>query len=132
MFGSLDRAAIGPVSAASGGPDRRAQGGGIDRPAGHVAIVLVQSGLYPHAGYDERIELLTPHTFEAARDRNPAILLAPGVGAFPLRQEDVETMMQLRPIETMPGGLVAVRAHAERDEERDSERHRHQKGRGKH
>jgi len=72
-------------------------------------VVLVQSGLYPHAGYDERFKLLTPETLDEGRRAGAAVLLARGVGAYPFRMDDLAALMQLPPIGPMPGELFAVR-----------------------
>jgi hypothetical protein len=38
--------------------------------------VLVQSGLFPHAGYDERFQMLTPETLRDPENAGVAMLLA--------------------------------------------------------
>jgi hypothetical protein len=45
-------------------------------------FVLVQSELYPHAGYDSRVQMLTPETLTGPRYEGAAILLAPMIGAY--------------------------------------------------
>ena len=72
-------------------------------------VVLVQSGLYPHAGYDARIQLLTPETLSSARYAGAAVLIAPAIGAYPFRTDDLDRLRRLPPIRPMPGGLVAIR-----------------------
>ncbi len=72
-------------------------------------VVLVQSGLYPHAGYDPRFRLLTPETLHDPGDAGAAVLLARGVGAYPFRAADIDEMSRLPPISAMPAGIVAVR-----------------------
>ena len=75
---------------------------------GGEKTVLVQSGLFPHAGYSERLQLLTRR-----RSRTPqcraAVLLARHVGAHPFRPADLAPLLQLPPIRTMSHGLLAVR-----------------------
>ena len=72
--------------------------------------VLVQSGLYPHAGYSSRVQLLTPHALRDAANADAAILVArPRIGAHPLRHDEITWLLQQPAIGPMPGGLVAVR-----------------------
>jgi uncharacterized membrane protein len=75
----------------------------------HEPVLLVQSGLYPHAGYEQRVKLLTPETLEDAKRTGAAVLIAPRVHAYPFVRADVEKLTQLPPILELPGGLVAVR-----------------------
>lgn len=72
-------------------------------------VVLVQSGLYPHAGYDRRVRLLTPETLKEAKDAGAVVLLAPGVSAYPFRPSDLDDLEKLAPTSPMPEGIVAVR-----------------------
>ena len=72
-------------------------------------LVLVQSGLFPHAGYDERLQLLTPETLRDPRNAGAAVLVAPGVGAYPFRGREIRALTHLPQIRPMPSGLVAVR-----------------------
>jgi hypothetical protein len=71
--------------------------------------VLVQSELYPHAGYDSRVQMLTPETLSSARYEEAAILLAPMIGAYLVDSDDLNRLRQLPPIRPMPEGLLAVR-----------------------
>ncbi|MPZ18036.1 MAG: DUF2079 domain-containing protein [Luteitalea sp.] len=80
----------------------------LDRLA-NEPVVLVQSGLYPHAGYDERVQLLTPETLEDARDTRAVVLLAPDVSAYPFDPSDLADLTLLRPLRAMPPGILAVR-----------------------
>jgi len=77
-------------------------------------LVLVQSGLYPHSGYDARIQLLTPITLHDSKSTGAAVLVAPAVGAFPFSVDDILKISQLPAIRSLPAGLVAVRIPAER------------------
>jgi hypothetical protein len=72
-------------------------------------VVLVQSGLFPHAGYDERHLLLTPETLRDPRNRGAAMLLAPTVSAYPFSREELAALLPLEPAGAMPPSLVAVR-----------------------
>ncbi len=76
---------------------------GRDRP------ILVQSALYPHAGYDPHVRLLTLDAVHDAPDRT-AILLARGLSAYPLTRGDLDALLRLDPIAPLPSGLVAVAA----------------------
>jgi uncharacterized membrane protein len=72
-------------------------------------FVLVQSELYPHAGYDSRVQMLTPETLLSARYEEAAILLAPTIGAYLVDSDDLNRLRQLPPIRPMPQELLAVR-----------------------
>lgn len=72
-------------------------------------VVLVQSGLFPHSGYDQRHRLLTPETLDDPHHEGAAVLLAPGVSAYPFRRSHLTPLMDLPRIRRMPGGLTAVR-----------------------
>jgi hypothetical protein len=71
--------------------------------------ILVQSGLYPHAGYESRIKLLTPRTLRDPANADAAALIAPRVSFYPFRRRAVGCLMQLPVIAPMPDGLMAVR-----------------------
>jgi len=72
-------------------------------------IVLVQSGLFPHVGYDQRLQLLTPETLHDPGNDGAAILLAPDVSGYPFRRREIQALAQLKPIRPLAAGLVAVR-----------------------
>jgi len=72
-------------------------------------IVLVQSGLYPHAGYDERIKLLTPATLRDPANMGAAVLIARRVSFYPFRRRAVHCLKRLPVIRPMPDRLMAVR-----------------------
>jgi uncharacterized membrane protein len=72
-------------------------------------VLLVQSGLYPHAGYEGRVKLLTRETLDDAQRSGAALLLAPRVHAYPLAREDVERLARTPAIVELPPGLIAVR-----------------------
>ncbi len=78
-------------------------------------VVLVQSGLFPHAGYGERFKLLTPETLSDPRHKNAVVLLARGVGAYPFpggrkfKDEVLARLMELPEVIDLPGQLKAVR-----------------------
>jgi uncharacterized membrane protein len=71
--------------------------------------VLVQSGLFPHAGYDERFQLLTPETLADPRNAGAVLLLARRIGAYPFDGWDVGRLSRLTSARAVPGGLTAVR-----------------------
>jgi uncharacterized membrane protein len=71
------------------------------------SFVLVQSALYPHAGYDERVRLLTPETLGDPRYADATVITAPGLGTYPLQPEDQVTMTRrLSPVLVRSSGLV--------------------------
>ncbi len=72
-------------------------------------MVLVQSGLFPHAGYDERIRLLTPEALADHSSEGAAIVLARRLGAYPFSRQEVAKLGSLPPIGPMPEGITAVR-----------------------
>ena len=72
-------------------------------------IVLVQSGLYPHAGYDARVKILTYATVNDPAHEGAAVLLAPGVSAYPFARAEWEALLQLPQFSAVPEGMVAVR-----------------------
>jgi uncharacterized membrane protein len=71
--------------------------------------VLVLSGLFPHAGYDERFQLLTPQTLDDPRNAGAVLLIAPRVGGYPFAGHEVGWLSHLPTVGAVPGGLVAVR-----------------------
>ena len=70
--------------------------------------VLVQSGLYPHAGYESRVQLLTPETLKDPRNAGAVVVLAPGLSGYPLTAVELEELAQSPPI-AAGKGLLAVR-----------------------
>jgi uncharacterized membrane protein len=73
-------------------------------------LVLVQSGLFPHAGYDERHALLTAETLDDPRNAGAVVLIAPGVGAYPFKAKALAAGLgHLPEARPMPAGLVALR-----------------------
>jgi uncharacterized membrane protein len=72
-------------------------------------LVLVQSGLFPHAGYDQRFRMLTPETLRDPKSAGAPVLLARRIDAYPFRAADLEGLLRYEPIFTTPEGLVAVR-----------------------
>jgi hypothetical protein len=71
--------------------------------------VLVQSGLFPHAGYDERFQLLTPETLADPRNAGAVLLLAHRIGAYPFFGTEMDRIRRFPSAGTLPGGLLAVR-----------------------
>lgn len=70
--------------------------------------VLVQSALYAHAGYDARVVLLTPETLRDHRYDRAAVLLAPGLDAYPLSRADVSRTIATATVVSASDGLVVV------------------------
>ena len=75
-------------------------------------FVLVQSALYPHAGYDERVQLLTNESIRDPRYAGAALLLAPGLSAYPLSTAEFEALSQREVMATTDEGLLVVRGSA--------------------
>jgi hypothetical protein len=75
----------------------------------HERVVLVQSGLYPHAGYESRIRLLTLDTLRDPDSAGAAIVLAARVSGYPLTPEELASLSRLRVIASVPDGLLVVR-----------------------
>jgi uncharacterized membrane protein len=71
--------------------------------------ILVQSGLLPHAGYDARLQLLTPETIDDPCNAGAVILLAHRLGAYPFHGSAVAWFSRLPAVEALPDGLIAVR-----------------------
>jgi hypothetical protein len=74
--------------------------------------VLVQSGLYPHTGYDERIQLLTPDALTDADNAGAVVVLAPAIGAYPFSRADIDALAALPALRPPADGLLAVRVPA--------------------
>ena len=81
----------------------------ILRQLANEPAVLVQSGLYPHAGYDPRVQLLTPETLRDTRYAKAALVLAPGVNAYPFTTDELKPLAMLRPVLPTIDGVLVVR-----------------------
>jgi hypothetical protein len=80
------------------------------RRLGDERLVLVQSGLFPHAGYDGRLRLLTPETLDDPGHASAVVLFAPKVSAYPFKASSLAvSLTNLEPIGPLPAGLFAVR-----------------------
>ena len=75
-------------------------------------LVLVQSGLFPHAGYEARFRLLTRETLDDPRNAGAAVLVARDINAYPFEPGELEPLTTLAPVGPMPEGLLAVRLTA--------------------
>ena len=73
-------------------------------------FVLVQSALYPHAGYDTRVQLLTNESIRDPRYAGAVLLLAPGLSAYPLSTAELEALSQREVVARSDEGLLVVRA----------------------
>ena len=71
--------------------------------------ILVQSGLFPHAGYDERVQLLTTETLSDPRNAGAVLLLARRIGAYPFFGAEMDRISRFPSAGAVPGGLLAVR-----------------------
>ena len=71
-------------------------------------VVLVQSGLYPHAGYDPRLQLLTHETLAHPDSAGAPVLIAPALGAYPLTRDEIARLGQWRRAAGTPAGLLTV------------------------
>jgi uncharacterized membrane protein len=71
--------------------------------------ILVQSGLFPHAGYDTRLVLLTPETLADPRNSGAALLLARRASAYPFDGKEVARLGALPSIRAEARGVAAVR-----------------------
>jgi hypothetical protein len=71
--------------------------------------VLVQSGLYPHAGYDSRVQLLTKDSLADARYAGAAIVLAPAMSAYPMDKGEYDELRQRPAILATPTGILVIR-----------------------
>jgi uncharacterized membrane protein len=76
---------------------------------GRERAVLVQSGLYPHAGYDSQVQLLTKGTLADPRYGDALILLAPRVSAYPLTAAEVAPLYELPEVARSQSGLRVVK-----------------------
>ena len=76
-----------------------------DEPA-----VLVQSGLYPHAGYESRVQLLTKDSLVDERYAGAAIVLAPALSAYPMDDSpELKTLTERPAIRSPANGVIVVR-----------------------
>ena len=82
---------------------------GMLRQLNGERFVLVQSALYPHAGYDQRVQLLTTDSLRDPRYAGAALLLAPGLSAFPMSAAEIEPLLRQETIAPSADGLVVVR-----------------------
>jgi uncharacterized membrane protein len=71
--------------------------------------ILVQSGLFPHAGYDDRVQLLTTETLTDPRNAGAVLLLARRIGAYPFFGSEMDRISRFPSAGAVPGGLLAVR-----------------------
>lgn len=72
-------------------------------------VVLVQSALYPHAGYDGRLVLLTRETLSDPKYSGAIALLAPALNAYPFEKGQLDALAQRGQSTPGSGGIVIVR-----------------------
>jgi uncharacterized membrane protein len=82
---------------------------GVLSAIGQNEVILVQSGLYPHAGYASHVQVLTHVTLNDPRYAGAVLLLAPALSAYPLTPADSAALYGLPVATPTPPGLVAVR-----------------------
>lgn len=88
-------------------PELREVRAALQRLAAHD-VVLVQSGLYPHAGYDPRVQLLAEHSLRDPSLSSAVALLAPNASAYPFTRDELACLVALPEAAKMPQGLRAV------------------------
>jgi hypothetical protein len=76
---------------------------------GAERVVLVQSAIYPHAGYDARVILLTRQTLADPRYRGAPIVLAPGLNGYPFAPGELDALARQPAAIVTPAGLVIAR-----------------------
>lgn len=72
-------------------------------------VVLVQSGLYPFAGYESRIKLLTPETLADPTHAGAAVLLARPIGGYPFTREQIAAFASVAGARDLEHGLTLAR-----------------------
>jgi predicted membrane protein DUF2079 len=72
-------------------------------------LILVDSNLYPHAGYAARIQLLTPDTLRAKDSAGAAIVLTKHRGAYPFTEEALQEVRRLPSLVQGSGSLIVLR-----------------------
>ncbi len=72
-------------------------------------VVLVQSGLYPFAGYESRVKLLTPETLVDPAHVGAGILLARPIGGYPFSREQIAELAAAPDARELVSGLTVVR-----------------------
>ncbi|MEO8360421.1 MAG: DUF2079 domain-containing protein [Vicinamibacteria bacterium] len=72
--------------------------------------VLIQSGLFPHAGYSEQAVLLTPETLRDPRNADATVLIAIRLSPYPYLRPDLLPLATLPRVAEMPAGIIALRA----------------------
>ena len=71
--------------------------------------ILVQSGLFPHAGYESRFKLLTPETLSDPLNQGVPLLLAPRAGAYPFQRADVAELVLPKAARCTGNGIVVIK-----------------------
>ena len=74
-----------------------------------------RAGCYPHAGYGSTVKLLAPHILHYPQNREPVILLAPALSAYPFTKGQRDCLELLPQVAKMPDGLLAVRSISARE-----------------
>jgi uncharacterized membrane protein len=66
----------------------------VIRTANRDQGLLVQSALYPHAGYESHVQLLTRDTLEDRRYKNALLVLAPRLDTYPLTPGEIASLAE--------------------------------------
>jgi hypothetical protein len=72
-------------------------------------VILVQSALYPHAGYDARVVLLTRETLSDPKYSGAPTLLAPALNAYPFAKGELDALAGGAEADAGSGGIIVVR-----------------------
>jgi hypothetical protein len=72
-------------------------------------LILVDSNLYPHAGYAARVQLLTPDTLYAKESEGAAIVLTNQRDAYPFTGDDLHEVRRYPSVVDASGTLLVVR-----------------------
>lgn len=73
-------------------------------PLTPVAVGVAASWLY-----EARVQLLTPETLRDPNSAGAAVVLAPGISAYPFRPGDLDDLANLTPIRAPGAGVIVVR-----------------------
>ncbi len=72
-------------------------------------VILVQSALYPHAGYDARVVLLTHETLTDPRYTGAVTVLAPALNAYPFGKGELDDLAGHGQASGAAAGIILAR-----------------------